>query len=72
MKTLFVLLTLPFAAGCATLPPKAPVKEAPAPVLSSLDLKKQKVHDCTLNLIDREINAVEAEKVCTNIWRKRR
>lgn len=47
-----------YLAGCATLS-------------SPLTQQKERVYDCAVTLIDREISARDAETVCTNIFRRR-
>ena len=52
---MFIFLVL-FMAGCST---------------TNLQRKQERVFRCTMNLIQNEVKALNAEKVCTNIFRKK-
>ena len=62
MKYLAIVLGV-MLVGCAT--PKV-AKQDPAKV------RRQQIYRCVLQLIGKEVPALEAEKVCNNIFSRRR
>lgn len=62
MKYITVILALVLM-GCSSKTVKK---------VNPIEVRKNKVYKCVVNLITREVSATNAEKVCTNIFSKRR
>lgn len=57
MESIKMILALTvMLSGCATV--------------STIDRRKESIYNCTLTLIDREITALDSERVCSNIYKK--
>lgn len=64
MQYITMLLALLSLTGCTIV-----TKKPDAPI-APLDQIKEKHYSCTLQLVDREIDAAVAENACSNIFRR--